>query len=200
MTSDTDRHPPSSPSKLPKRSWLKILKRSGQEYSDDNLSDAAAALTYYAIQAIFPGAIVLLSLVGLLGENATRQLIENLGQVVPGTAQDTILKTITGLQENQSAAGLALVVSLTLGIWSASGYVAAFMRAANVVYDVPEGRPIWKTVPTRVAITVVLLVLMIVAAAIVTFTGPVASRPGICSVWGRLRSTSGASPSGRSCW
>ncbi len=138
MTSDTDRHPPSSPSKLPKRSWLKILKRSGQEYSDDNLSDAAAALTYYAIQAIFPGAIVLLSLVGLLGENATRQLIENLGQVVPGTAQDTILKTITGLQENQSAAGLALVVSLTLGIWSASGYVAAFMRAANVVYDVPE--------------------------------------------------------------
>jgi len=173
-----DENLPASPTELPKRSWLKILRRSGQEFSDDNLSDSAAALTYYAIQSIFPGAIVLLALVGLLGPNATQTLIDNLGQVIPGSAQETIVKTIEGLQENQRAAGLALVISLTLGIWSASGYVAAFMRASNVVYDIPEGRPIWKTVPTRVAITVVLLVLMIVAAAIVVFTGPVAQQAG----------------------
>ena len=173
-----EENPPKSPSALPKKSWFRILRRSGQEFSDDNLSDAAAALTYYAIQAIFPGAIVLLSLVGLMGQDSTQTLIDNLGQIIPGSAQQTIVDTIKGLQKNQQAAGLALVISLALGIWSASGYVAAFMRASNIVYDIPEGRPIWKTIPTRVATTVVLLVLMIVAAAIVVFTGPVAEQAG----------------------
>ena len=169
---------PSSPSKLPKKSWFKILKGAGREFSDDNLSDSAAALTYYAIQSIFPGAIVLLSLVGFLGTNATQTLISNLGEIIPGSAQETIVTTIQHLQADQQAAGLAFSISLALGIWSASGYVAAFMRAANVVYDVPEGRPIWKTVPTRVAITVVQLVLMMIVAVIVIFTGPVAKQAG----------------------
>jgi membrane protein len=170
--------PPEKPSALPKKSWFRILKRSASEFSDDNLSDAAAALTYYAIQAIFPGAIVLLSLVGLMGKDTTQKLIKNLGQVIPGTAQKTVVDAITKLQADQNAAGLALVVSLALGIWSASGYVAAFMRASNVVYDIPEGRPIWKTIPTRLATTIVLLILMILAAAIVVFTGPVAEQAG----------------------
>jgi membrane protein len=176
-SSDTDTAP-SSPTQLPKKSWLKVLKGAGREFSDDNLSDAAAALTYYAILSIFPGAIVLLSLVGLLGPNSTKTLIDNLGQIIPGSAQETIVETIKNLQANQEAAGLAFVLSLGLGIWSASGYVAAFMRASNVVYDVPEGRPIWKTIPIRVGITVVQLVLMIIVAAIVVFTGPVAQQAG----------------------
>lgn len=168
--------PPESPAQLPKRSWVKVVRGAGREFSDDNLSDTAAALTYYAIQAIFPGALVLLSIVGLLGKNATKQLIANLGQVVPGSAQDTVVKAITQAQSNQKAAGVAFIIGLVAGIWSASGYVAAFMRAANVVYDVPEGRPIWKTLPTRLATTVVLMLLMLVAAAIVVFSGPVAAQ------------------------
>ena len=170
--------PPESPAQLPKRSWLKVLKGAGREFSGDNLSDTAAALTYYAIQAIFPGALVLLSIVGLLGTSATQKLITNLGQIIPGSAQDTVVKAITGAQSNQKAAGVAFVIGLVAGIWSASGYVAAFMRAANVVYDVPEGRPIWKTIPTRLATTVVLMLLMLVAAAIVVFSGPVAQQVG----------------------
>ncbi|HST84667.1 MAG TPA: YihY/virulence factor BrkB family protein [Kineosporiaceae bacterium] len=173
-----DQDPPSSPSKLPKRSWFRILRGAGKEFSDDNLSDSAAALTYYAIQSIFPGAIVLLSLVGFLGPQATQTLINNLGEIIPGSAQATIVNTIKQLQGNQQAASLAFIISLALGIWSASGYVAAFMRASNVVYDVPEGRPIWKTIPIRIAITVVQLVLMLVVAVIVVFTGPVAEQAG----------------------
>ena len=170
--------PPESPTELPKRSWWKVLRGAGREFSADNLSDTAAALTYYAIQAIFPGALVLLSIVGLLGKNASQQLITNLGQIIPGSAQQTVVKAITQAQSNHQAAGVAFVVGLLAGIWSASGYVAAFMRAANVVYDVPEGRPIWKTLPTRLGTTVVLMLLMLVAAAIVVFSGPVAQQTG----------------------
>jgi len=157
---------------------LKVLRGSAREFKEDNLSDTAAALTYYSIQAIFPGAVVLLSIVGLLSDNATKTLINNLGEIIPGSAQNTIETTIGHLQANQKTAGLALIISLALGIWSASGYIAAFMRAANIVYDVPEGRPIWKTIPTRLATTIVLLVLMVIAAAIVIFTGPVAQQAG----------------------
>ena len=173
-----DENPPDSPTDLDKKSWLTILKRSGKEFSDDNLTDVAAALTYYAIQAIFPGALVLLSIVGLLGESATQTLIKNVGEVVPGSSADIVVRTIEQAQQNQGAAGLAFVLGLVLGIWSASGYVAAFMRASNIVYDIPEGRPIWKTLPTRVGTTIVLMLLLLVAAAIVVFSGPVAQQAG----------------------
>jgi membrane protein len=170
--------PASSPAKLPKRSWMRTLRGAGKEFSDDNLSDTAAALTYYAIQAIFPGALVLLSILGLLSKSATSTLLDNLGPVIPGSFHNVVGNVINNAQSNKSAAGLAFFIGLIGGIWSASGYVAAFMRASNVVYDVPEGRPIWKTLPTRVGTTIVLLVLMVVAAAIVIFSGPLAQTVG----------------------
>lgn len=170
--------PPESPTKLPKRKWLTVLKRAGKEYSGDNLGDTAAALTYYGILALFPGAIALLSILGFLSDNATQKLIANLGGLVSASTTKTITSTITQVQANQNTAGLAFIIGLATAIWSASGYIAAFMRAANVVYDVPEGRPIWKTLPTRVLTTIVILVLLILAAVLVIFTGPVAEQAG----------------------
>jgi membrane protein len=172
-------NPPESPAKLPKRSWFKVIKGAGKEFSDDNLSDTAAALTYYAIQSIFPAALVLVSLLGFLSDDTIKKLIANLGEVIPGSAQNTIENTINTLTaSSRSTAGLAFIFGLVLAIWSASGYVAAFMRASNVVYDIPEGRPIWKTLPTRVITTVIGLVMIIMAAIIVVFTGPVAQQAG----------------------
>jgi membrane protein len=170
--------PPAKPSQLSKRSWRRVLVGAVKEFSDDKLTDAAAALTYYSVLALFPAALVLLSLVGLAGPDATQTLIDNLKPVVPGSARGTIVSTITNLQEDQGTAGVAAIIGLATGIWSASGYVAAFMRAANVVYDVPEGRPVWKKIPTRLAVTVVLMVLMVVVALIVVFTGPLAKQAG----------------------
>jgi membrane protein len=170
---------PDSPTDLPKKSWVKVLAGAGKEFSHDNLSDAAAALTYYSIQSIFPAALVLVSVLGFLSPDTTQKLIENLGVVIPGSARATIVSTITTLQQSgRQSAGLAFGIGLGLAIWSASGYVAAFMRAANTVYDVPEGRPIWKTMPIRLLTTLVLLILMIVAAVIVVFTGPLARQVG----------------------
>ncbi len=168
-----------SPAQLPKKSWLAVVKGAAREFSDDQLSDTAAALTYYAIQALFPAVLVLVSVIGLLSKDTTTKLIDNLGEVIPGSARGTVVSTINQLQSSgSSTSGIAFVIGLVLALWSASGYVAAFMRAANTVYDVPEGRPIWKTLPTRVLTTLAGLVLIIVAAVIVVFTGPLARQAG----------------------
>jgi membrane protein len=172
-----EERPPESPTELPKRSWWVVLRRSMKEFTDDNLSDAAAALTYYATLSIFPALLVLVSLLGLAGPDTAQKLVDNLGDVVPGSTRQIISSAIMSLQQS-SGAGLTAIVGILFAIWSASGYVGAFMRAANTVFDVPEGRPVWKTIPVRLGITVVLLVLMSISAIIVVFTGPLARQAG----------------------
>ncbi len=169
---------PDKPGELDKGSWWQALKRTFKEFKDDNLTDWAAALTYYGILAIFPALLALVSIVGLMGSSTTQSLIDNLGQVAPGPAQDIFTSAIENLQKNQGAAGLALIIGLALAIWSASGYVSAFMRASNSIYDVEEGRPIWKSLPTRVGTTLVLLVLLAITALGVVLSGGLAEQVG----------------------
>jgi membrane protein len=170
--------PPASPTKLSKRSWLGVLKRSATEFMEDNLTDWAAALTYYGILAIFPALLVLVSVLGLIGESATQPLIDNLSEVAPGPAQEIMTNALENLQGSQGAAGVLFVVGLAGALWSASGYVAAFMRASNAIYDVEEGRPIWKTLPLRVGLTVLLLTLVVISALAVVLTGGLAEELG----------------------
>jgi membrane protein len=169
---------PDTPAKSSKRSWIGVLKRTVKQYKQDNLGDWAAALTYYAILSIFPALLALVSVLGLLGQNSTQALIDNLGSVAPGPAKDIATNAIKNLQKSQGAAGVLFFVGIAGALWSASGYVAAFMRAANAIYDVGEGRPIWKKLPTRVLTTVVLLAMLAVVAVGVTVTGPLAREVG----------------------
>jgi len=166
------------PTQLKGRSWMAVLKRTVTEFKEDNLTDWAAALTYYGILAIFPALLVLVSVLGLIGESATQPLIDNLGQVAPGPAQDIFTSAIQNLQGSQGAAGVFFIIGLVAALWSASGYVAAFMRASNSIYDIEEGRPIWKTLPTRVGLTAVLLVLLAISAVAVTLSGGLAKEVG----------------------
>jgi membrane protein len=167
-----------TPTDLGVRSWAGVLKRTVTEFKEDNLTDWAAALTYYGILAIFPALLVLVSVLGLIGESATQPLIDNLGSVAPGPAQDIFTSAIQNLQGSKGAAGIFFIVGLAGALWSASGYVAAFMRASNSIYDIEEGRPIWKTLPTRVGLTLVLLVLLAISAIAVTLTGGLAKQVG----------------------
>jgi membrane protein len=169
---------PDKPGELDKGSWWEAIKRTVKEFKEDNLTDWAAALTYYGILSIFPALLALVSIVGLMGSNTTQTLIDNLGQVAPGPAKDIFTSAIENLQKNQGAAGITLIIGLGLAIWSASGYVAAFMRASNAIYDVEEGRPIWKSLPTRVVTTLVLLLLLAITAVGVVFTGGLAEQAG----------------------
>jgi membrane protein len=169
---------PDKPGELDRGSWWQAIKRTVREFREDNLTDWAAALTYYAILAVFPALLALVSIVGLMGSSTTQSLFENLGQVAPGPAKDIFTSAIENLQQNQGAAGIMLIVGLALAIWSASGYVSAFMRASNTIYDVEEGRPVWKSVPTRVGTTLVLLLLLAITAVGVVLTGGLAEQVG----------------------
>jgi membrane protein len=169
---------PDKPTDLSARSWRGVLRRTIAEFKEDNLTDWAGALTYYGVLSIFPALIVLVSVLGLIGSSATQPLIDNVGQVAPGPAKEIFTSAIENLQGSQGAAGVLFFVGLAVALWSASGYVAAFMRASNSIYDIEEGRPIWKTLPTRVLLTLVLLMLLAISAVAVTLTGGLAKEVG----------------------
>jgi membrane protein len=164
--------------KLGKDGWIAAAKRAAKEFQADNLQDWAAALTYYGILSIFPGLLVLVSLLGLLGKSATQPVITGLTNVAPSSVRQILLNAMTHLQHGHATAGILAVVGILVGLKSASGYVAGFMRASNAIYDVPEGRPFWKTMPIRFAVTLVILVLLVASALIVVVTGGLASRIG----------------------
>src|SRR5438552_843006 len=170
---------PDKPTELSRRSWWGVLKRVVKEYQRDNLSDWAAALTYYAMLSIFPGLLVLVSGLRLLGRSAVTTVVDNLTQVAPGTARDIVKAAVNNiLNGGQNTASILAIVSILGALWSASGYVAAFMRAANAIYDVPEGRPIWKKLPVRLGVTIVTGVLLSISAFAVVLTGRLAEQVG----------------------
>jgi len=169
---------PNNPTDLSGGSWLAAARRALKEYKADDLQDRAAALTYFGIQSIFPGLLVLVSLLGVLGKSATQPLITNLGNAAPASVRKIIMTDVTHLQHSHGAAGILGIAGILLALWSASNYVAAFMRASNVIYDVPEGRPIWKTAPIRLGVTLVTMILLVASAVIVVVTGGLAQKVG----------------------
>jgi len=169
---------PRKPTDLGPRSWWGVLKRTVSQFRANNLTDWAAALTYYGVLSIFPALIVLVSIVGLAGDSATQSLLDNINALGPGPAQDIVTGAIKQISASPGAAGIAFALGLLAALWSASGYIGAFSRAANVIYEVPEGRPFWKLRPLQVAMTLALLVLVSVSAIAVVISGPLAERVG----------------------
>ncbi|MEU8242432.1 YihY/virulence factor BrkB family protein [Actinoplanes missouriensis] len=169
---------PASPAQLPAPAWWATLKRTVKEFDDDGLADWAAALTYYAVLSVFPGLILLASVLGLIGRPVIQPLIDNLGQVAPGPVRDILTSSLATLGQDQGKAGWLAVVGLAGALWTASGYVGAFMRASNVIYDVPEGRPLWKTLPIRIGVTLVVGAALAASTLIVVFTGEAAEWVG----------------------
>lgn len=169
---------PDKPTELGGGSWLAAGRRTIREFKEDFLQDRAAALTYYGVLSIFPGILVLVSLLGLLGQSTTKSLTTNLTNAAPSTVRTILQHAIATLQGGHTTASVLAIVGILLALWSASGYVAAFMRASNAIYEVPEGRPVWKTLPIRLGVTVVLMVLLVVSAVMVVVTGGVARHVG----------------------
>jgi membrane protein len=169
---------PHHPTELPKRAWRAVLRGTLAEFKDDELTDRAAALTYYGVLALFPALLVLVSLLGIAGRSTTDRVMDNLRKLAPGSARDVISDAVRQLQGNSGLGSLLAIVGLVVAVWSASGYVAAFIRASNAVYDMPEGRPVWKVLPLRLGLTVALMLLACASALIVVFTGGLARQVG----------------------
>jgi membrane protein len=173
-----DRSAPDAPTDLSGRSWWAVLKRTIKEFKADNLTDWAAALTYYGVLALFPAIIALVSIIGLIGPTATQPLLDNLAKLTPGPANDILSGAVKQVAAGRGGAGIAFIAGLALAIWSASGYVGAFARASNAIYEVPEGRPFWKLRPMQLIVTTVMILLLAACAIAVVVTGPVAQQLG----------------------
>lgn len=155
-----------------------MAKGTAKEFQKDELTDRAAALTYYGILALFPAMLVLISVLGIMGRSTSQRVLDNIQDLAPGAVRDVLRNAVQQMQGTAGIGSVMAIVGLVLAVWSASGYVAAFIRSANAVYDVPEGRPVWKVLPVRVAVTVVLMILAVVSAVIVVFTGGLARKAG----------------------
>lgn len=160
----------------PKPTTGGTLKRTLKEFSEDNLTDWAAALTYYGVLAMFPALIALVSIVGLLTN--PQQLTDALTEVVPADAADTLNPVIEQIAGNSGQAGLALIIGLAAAVWSASGYVGAFTRAANIVYETPEGRKIWKLKPLQLLVTLIGILFAALILSMLVLSGPVVDAVG----------------------
>ena len=169
---------PDKPTDLSKRTWKDTLKRTLREFKEDDLTLLAAALTYYGVLSLFPALIVLLSLLGLAGTSTIDTLLENIGTLTPGAARDVVTNAVRDLQGSNSTAGFAFVAGLLGALWSASGYVGGYMKAANVIYEVEEGRKFWKLKPLQLLVTLIIMLLTTLIVLAIVVSGPVAQRVG----------------------
>lgn len=164
------------PGDLPARAWVAVLKRTVAGFRRDNLTDRAAALTYYTMLSIFPALIALVAIVGLAGQypQTTNKLLEIVGQIGPASAVNTFRGPIESVVRNKGDAGILLVVGLLGALWSASCYVGAFTRTTNSIYEIEEGRPFWKLRPLQLLLTLAMVVLVAIVGIAVVLTGPIA--------------------------
>ena len=175
-----DPRKPDSPDDLTKRSWKYVLRTTVREFNHDQCTDLAAALTYYAVLAIAPGLLAVVSILGLVGDG--QQLVQRLVETATGLiGQDQAEKTLQPILENLTnspGAGLTFVISLVVALWSASGYVTAFSRGINRVYEIDEGRPIWKLRPVLLLVTLVLVLFAVIITVAVVLSGGIARTVG----------------------
>ncbi|MGH3545085.1 MAG: YihY/virulence factor BrkB family protein [Mycobacteriales bacterium] len=169
---------PSKQTEPPKQTWWTTTTRTVRDVGSNNLTDWAAALTYYAVLSIFPALLAAVSVIGLLGSSATNTIVDNISELAPGAVRDILTTAVQNLQGSTGTAGVLAIVGILAAWWSASGYVAAFMRASNASYHVEEGRPIWKTAPLRLVVTLLAGAILAVSALAVALTGAIAEQVG----------------------
>jgi membrane protein len=183
-TGQTARYPtegrPQGPPHARKGSAVQTVKRTLTEFREDNLTDRAASLTYYAVLSIFPALVALVAIVGLVADPATitRELTKLVSSVGPASAANTFREPIASLANGRSTPGILLIVGIAAALWTASGYVGAFIRASNKIYEVEEGRSVFKLRPLQMLVTLILVMLLALVLVALVVTGPIASRVG----------------------
>ena len=180
MARDVRAGGPDAPTDLDRRSWMATLKRTFKEFSDDNLTDRAAALTYYAVLSLFPALIALVSILGLAVDKSTitRVLEDTLSSIGPSSAIDTFKKPINEVTGRTGTTGILLVLGILTSLWSASGYIGAFFRASNAVYERDEGRPFYRLRPLQLLITLILELTTALVVVALIVSGPLATSLG----------------------
>ena len=156
-------------------SLLATLKRTVAEFREDNLTDWAAALTYYGLLSLFPMLIALVSIVGLFADpqSTTQTVTDIVTRIGPESGAQTFSGPIHSIASNRGSAGVLFVLGLATALWSASGYIGTFIRASNVIYETEEGRPFWKLRPLQLAVTLAMVIMVAAVLLALVLTGPV---------------------------
>jgi membrane protein len=176
-----DPRKPDSPTDLGRRTWFGVARRAVTEFKDDNVTDWAAALTYYSVLSIFPALIVFVSLLGIFGQGTQTvdKLLEIIGNIgAPQDALDALKGPIEGVVTQRGGAGALFGVGLLGALWSASGYVGAFIRASNAIYEVEEGRKFYILRPLQILLTIVGVLLLTAITLAIVSSGSVAQAVG----------------------
>jgi membrane protein len=176
--SGSDELEPQGPTDLPKASLWAVLKRSRAEFRNDHLTTLAAALTYYGVLAMVPGLLVLFTALGFFGRHVTQKVAAQVNHVAPGSAGHFVQTLLHQAQSHKAGTGITAIIGLVIALWSASSYVNGFRQASNVIYGIGEGRPFWKTVSIRLAVTVFAVVILMICAVIVVVSGSIANEVG----------------------
>ncbi|MCW2854393.1 MAG: hypothetical protein JWR52_8 [Marmoricola sp.] len=158
---------------------MTLIVTSARNFLRHKDTDLAAGLTYYAVLAIFPAALALLSLMGFLGnpDDTSRTVLDVLRPLLSADQLHSITPTIRELSR-ASGATWTFAAGTAGALWSASAYVSAFSRAMNTVREIEETRPFWKLRPVMLLITLVAVVLNVLALVMITVTGPLARSVG----------------------
>ena len=164
------------PAAISRQTWGGVAKRTAGAFKEDELLDRAAALTYYAVLAMFPALLVVVSVLGLIGPSTADKVLQHVQQLAPGSLRDLLHTVIKQARAGGGSGGTLAAVGLLGALWSATAYVGAFIRASNQVYDIHDKRPVWKTMPLRIGLTLLMMLMAMASAVIVVFTGAVAER------------------------
>jgi membrane protein len=169
---------PRSPTSFSPRTWWRVLVRTAKQFQADKLTVWAAALTYYSVLSLFPGILVLTAVLGLVSDRVVGEVLSEVAPLMPGSVQEILRAALENVQSSPHKAGIAAVIGLAVALWSSSGYIDGFMQASNAIYDVPEGRPLWKLLPLRLAVTLATGTLLVLSVLIVVLSGRLADALG----------------------
>jgi membrane protein len=139
-----------------------------------DLPQLSAALTYYTVLSLLPALLVMVSLLGIVGlsPETVHQLLDTLGQIGTPWAAEAVSDTLDSVLTSTNS-GKVLTVSVFVALWAASAYIGSFMAASDRIYEIVRRRPFWTSLPLRVGLAMLLLVLLSLTAAVVTLVGPV---------------------------
>jgi membrane protein len=169
---------PRSPTSFNARTWGKVLVRTAKQFQSDKLTVWAAALTYYGVLSLCPGILVLAAVLGLVNDRVIGELLGEVAPLMPGSVREILEAALENVRASPRKAGLAAILGLAVALWSASGYIDGFMQASNAIYDVPEGRPLWKRLPIRLGVTLATGTLLVLSTLIVVLSGRLAEALG----------------------
>src|SRR5689334_3520508 len=154
--------------------WWAMAKAIYGRFGEVQVTDRAAAQTYYSILSIFPALLVLVSLLALLGSypDTYQSIINPLHDAAPGTAVNTIDSALRDALRSRGHASVLLIVGLALGIYSASGAMGAAMRSLEAINRAEKGRDFLPNLGVRVGLTLLVTLLVLIAFLAVVIAGP----------------------------